>query len=712
MVNYSKPDIGVFRRDTKIHWDTANELRMIYLQNRSGQTVTTGEVVVWDTANPNSFKLTTTEGDVNVCGIIAQALDKDGNATTQTIANLEWGWVQTAQRCPKVKLSTAAAIGDFIQTSTTAGLGKPSADARPGSFAIALTSGIEVECFIGFISPSAIGLNIDAGLLYTDIVNRRVGILTTQPIVTLDVRGNVLLYGTDVSLEFNPLAGTAVIRSVNEPAIGGDSIKIQTRNAALVSTDRIVITGAQDTASIKLLNCQVGIGKTPETLIDVAGPGHANLGTLRISGGIRWIGLETRAGNYRYTFGDDSAERFEFSIYDMTAASWTWAVVEISPDTLSSTLVLTSTGVGFGTRDPRRKVHVVGDGIRLQRSSAEPIIDVYRSEAVTGYVGCLQFVALDSAEVWTEYAQVRCYVQDTTDGSEDSALVFITKTGGSKDTPLVLGSWGRVGILCWPDVSFEINGTTQLRRVADADATNTVRDSNFLQFQGAYWDGTSSIKQKFQLKLDQWGAQDIQNQLLFFDDDGEWRFSFRLERTDNFLRINSWTTGASGCSFFEAGAERYTMVYDGALDYLALYSQTAAADIIRVPDAQLTVDGNSTFDDNAFDFVCEECGWSSEKASETCPECGNEVKWFDDVALVAASTVANKVCELPKATLRKLERLGIINTYGTLDRPGRPEVFLRLTQSYWFALSAIKQLYEKVKGLEVEIEALKAGTIC
>jgi len=171
MVNYSKPDIGVFRRDTKIHWDTANELRMVYLQNRSGQSVTTGEVVVWDTANPNSFKLTTTEGDVNVCGVIAQALDEDGNATTQTIANLGWGWVQTAQRCPKVKLSTTASVGDFIQTSTTAGLGNPSADASPGSFAIALTSGTEVECLLGFISPSRIGLNIKAGLLYTDTVN-------------------------------------------------------------------------------------------------------------------------------------------------------------------------------------------------------------------------------------------------------------------------------------------------------------------------------------------------------------------------------------------------------------------------------------------------------------------------------------------------------------------------------------------------------------
>jgi len=192
MVNYSKPDIGVFRRDTRIHWDTANELRMLYLQNRSGQTVTTGDIVVWDTANPNSFKLTTTEGDVNVCGVIAQALDEKGNAATQIIANLEWGWVQTTQRCPKVKLTTTASVGNFIQTSTTAGLGIPSADARPGSFAIALTSGTEVECLLGFISPSAIGLDIDAGLLYTDLINKRVGIRTNKPSATLDIQKDTL----------------------------------------------------------------------------------------------------------------------------------------------------------------------------------------------------------------------------------------------------------------------------------------------------------------------------------------------------------------------------------------------------------------------------------------------------------------------------------------------------------------------------------------
>jgi len=229
-------------------------------------------------------------------------------------------------------------------------------------------------------------------------------------------------------------------------------------------------------------NDRVGIGTTtPETKVDVSGPGHPDLGTLRITGGIRWLGLTTRNDNYRYVLGDDPSERFEISIYDKTAASWAWSVVEIYPDTPPSTLVLTSTGVGIGTTpaselhieansgdvelrlrapgngtntacinfydstddkywhfvrrdgayasepnwfgfyfwdgsswttamrlrpdgdvvfsndvgigvaDPQNKLHVRGNAIRLERSGAEPFFFFYRPEAVTGYTGGLEF---------------------------------------------------------------------------------------------------------------------------------------------------------------------------------------------------------------------------------------------------------------------------------------------------------------------------------
>jgi len=271
---------------------------------------------------------------------------------------------------------------------------------------------------------------------------------------------------------------------------------------------------------------------------------------------------------------------------------------------------------------------------------------------------------------------------------------------------------GKVGIATTsPEQKLDVAGTVQLRRVANADATNTLRDSSILQFQGAFWDGTASIKQEMYLKLDVYDEMTNAYRLTLFDTGGGWRAAFDVWGNDTILKVHSWLDGHSKIAFWEANSQKYNLGYDAVFDRWELYSATAGADIIRIPDAQLTVDGNSTFDDNAFDFHCQECDWSSAFEAKECPECGGKVEWLDDVALVVASTVANKVCELPKETLRKLEKLGIINTYGTLDRPGRPEIFLRLTQSYWFALSAIKQLYEKVKHLEAELEAHKAGAV-
>jgi len=151
---YDVPDIGVLNEDTDLHFDTGNQFRMLYLRNKSGQTVETGDVVVWDTKSPRSFKLTTKANDPLVIGVVAYALDAWGNAITQTIPYLEWGWIQTVQRCTKVKLETSAEIGNFLQTSSTAGLAKPSATQEEGSFGIALSSGTEVEALLGAISSA------------------------------------------------------------------------------------------------------------------------------------------------------------------------------------------------------------------------------------------------------------------------------------------------------------------------------------------------------------------------------------------------------------------------------------------------------------------------------------------------------------------------------------------------------------------------------
>jgi hypothetical protein len=537
-------------------------------------------------------------------------------------------------------------------------------------------------------------LNIDAGLLYTDTTNDRVGIGTTSPASKLHVEGP-----TDVEVRIastDAVTGRLTRLVLDSGFAGNDASIMLVTDTGLLRFTTAGITGAE-TRMVIDTNGNVGIGTTsPEAVrLHIRGSGDESGVTIDRAGVAVWK-----------IFGEVDGSLL---IRDMVSAGNPYPV-RIEQATPSNTLYLASTGeVGIGVADPQNKLHVRGNAIRLERTGAEPFFFFYRPEAVTGYTGGLEFAGLDSANTWTGYSQIRHYVQDMTDGSEDAVLVFRTRRAGTLETDLVVGSWGRVGVRCWPEFDFDIFGTTQLRRVADADATNTLRDSNVLQFQGAYWDGTASVNQALKVYLNMYGALANSFQLDFLDNSDNMRFRMLVDGSIGGFFINGLTGGNTRLEFMEGGGRRYSLGYNANFDRWYLHSSTielGAVDIIRIPDNQATVDGNSTFDDNAFDFHCQECDWSSAFEAEHCPKCGGKVEWLDDVALVAASTVVNKVYELPKETLKKLERLGIINTYGTLDRPGRPEVFLRLTQSFWFALSAIKQLYEKVKDLELLVDQL------
>jgi len=537
-------------------------------------------------------------------------------------------------------------------------------------------------------------LNIDAGLLYTDTTNDRVGIGTTSPASKLHVEGP-----TDVEVRIastDAVTGRLTRLVLDSGFAGNDASIMLVTDTGLLRFTTAGITGAE-TRMVIDTNGNVGIGTTsPEAVrLHIRGSGDESGVTIDRAGVAVWK-----------IFGEVDGSLL---IRDMVSAGNPYPV-RIEQATPSNTLYLASTGeVGIGVADPQNKLHVRGNAIRLERTGAEPFFFFYRPEAVTGYTGGLEFAGLDSENTWTGYSQIRHYVQDATAGNEGAALVFRTRRAGAFQTDLVVGSWGRVGVRCWPEFDFDIFGTTQLRRVADADATNTLRDSNVLQFQGAYWDGTASVNQALKVYLNMYGALANSFQLDFLDNSDNMRFRMLVDGSIGGFFINGLTGGNTRLEFMEGGGRRYSLGYNANFDRWYLHSSTielGAVDIIRIPDNQATVDGNSTFDDNAFDFHCQECDWSSAFEAEHCPKCGGKVEWLDDVALVAASTVVNKVYELPKETLKKLERLGIINTYGTLDRPGRPEVFLRLTQSFWFALSAIKQLYEKVKDLELLVDQL------
>jgi len=731
MTSYSKPAIGVLRYDTKIHWDTGNEFRMLYLQNRSGQSVETGDVVIWDTTNPNAFKLTTTAEDVNVCGVVAQALDADGNAATQTIDNLSWGWIQIAQRCPKVKLTTTASVGHFIQTSTTTGKGKSSADAKPGSFAIALTSGTEVECLLGFISPSAVGLNINAGLLYTDTTSNRVGIGTTSPSEKLDVAGGAFISGSVGAWGSFTVGGTSdtfyPVQFRSDPPYGYSG-----SNDLMIYRPNVHENGMwQGTfffklsfhptnwghfgAQIEKIEYRTGGGSPYNDPVGDVTDGSTQSGgrdvIIWLKGGATYKWRTLNGGGWTLLNGNPEGT----SIVDSSG-------ITHDPITSQSTLIenaknrFYTNSLSLGTAGSG----YFGGNVGIGTTGPNALLHVYRTSTETVPMGYFEEASPSPGE--TSLVRIRRPNNLATPSAMEASLYIVDHSANfplhiedhAGSALFTIKGNGNVGIATTsPEQKLDVAGTAQLRRVADADAANTLRDSHVLQFQGAYWDGSASVNREMRLYFEITDGSSYALEIT--DHEGNERFRLARSFGTTLLDLNGVVGGSSWLRFREAGTTAYVIAYDTVNEWWKLRAEQGAGwpaptDIIRIPDGQLTVDGNSTFDDNAFDFHCQECDWSSAFEAERCPECGGKVEWLDDVALVAASTVANKVCELPKETLRKLEQLGIINTYGTLDRPGRPEVFLRLTQSYWFALSAIKQLYERIRQLESELKALKAAS--
>lgn len=108
----------------------ANRIGIAMLANKSGGGVNQGDLVIVDTANASAFTTTTEEGftDGHI-GVVVDAVIPDDE-----IGQVAFGiWV------PKLKLDTAASIGDFIMHSGVAGQGTPHAAPKvDGDFAIAL----------------------------------------------------------------------------------------------------------------------------------------------------------------------------------------------------------------------------------------------------------------------------------------------------------------------------------------------------------------------------------------------------------------------------------------------------------------------------------------------------------------------------------------------------------------------------------------------
>ena len=178
-----------------------------------------------------------------------------------------------------------------------------------------------------------------------------------------------------------------------------------------------------------------------------------------------------------------------------------------------------------------------------------------------------------------------------------------------------------------------------------------------------------------------------------------------INRTDNHCQVTMNATGSTSQTllwFQGESANKYVLYYDGNTDYFALNSKTVGGDpdIFRVPDAQTTIDANTTWDENVFDWVCEDCGWHGGDKVDKCPSCkSTQVFWHDDAELM--HNVTHTPWRQNKEFIQKMEKLGLINTYGTDD-----EVFISLNRMPGFLMSGIAQLWNSLKEKDAVIDSL------
>lgn len=122
---------------------------MVPRVNKSGGSISTGNVLVDDVTTARGVTSTTNAGDLRTVYIVPQLLGTDSLGSTLTIVSNDEDWMYgPGAYVPAIDCDTTAiAIGDFIKTSATTkkatGTGIPSALGTPppvGSFAIAASA--------------------------------------------------------------------------------------------------------------------------------------------------------------------------------------------------------------------------------------------------------------------------------------------------------------------------------------------------------------------------------------------------------------------------------------------------------------------------------------------------------------------------------------------------------------------------------------------
>jgi hypothetical protein len=216
---------------------------VVEMVNRSGVSLATGDVVVFDTANDASITRTTTADDKNAVGVVI-----DG-----PVANLATARV-VVRGLASVSVNATTSRGDRISTSTTAGQGKPSATPGADDFAVATAA------------------RVGAGLVECYVIGKPIGIQRFTRAIQVNATGSTFSAGTDAETVVNigsggaaPTANRTAALLLNAPSGGsgiGDAQVLFLRagiNKWAISYDSTGVGGASTaTTDLKLYSYDTG----------------------------------------------------------------------------------------------------------------------------------------------------------------------------------------------------------------------------------------------------------------------------------------------------------------------------------------------------------------------------------------------------------------------------------------------------------------------
>lgn len=167
-------------------------------------------------------------------------------------------------------------------------------------------------------------------------------------------------------------------------------------------------------------------------------------------------------------------------------------------------------------------------------------------------------------------------------------------------------------------------------------------------------------------------------------------------------------TGGLGMAMYEGNASgsannmQYEFTYDAPNNRLRIFSAdtdgaSADADVVRIPDGGVAINGNGSFVDNQFDFVCPACSLHYME-SGFCKQDGARLRENDD-----AQDIANAIGELR----RDRRAQTALHRYGVLVRDADGWEGVNFQKGIYYSMSAIRQVSQRLTRQEEEIAALR-----